>query len=315
MKRLWAASLCALSVSSVTSAIAAEPAACRDVRFADVGWSDIAATTGLASTVLEGLGYKPTKTIASVPITFAGVKSKQIDVFLGYWSPTMDPMIDPFKKAGQVNVLPTPNLTGAKYTLAVPDYAYQAGIKSFADIAKNYDKLGGKIYGIEPGNDGNALIKKMIDSNQYGLGKFKLVESSEAGMLVEVNRSIRDKKPIVFLGWEPHPMNVQMKIDYLAGGDDVFGPNYGEAKVLTVTPTDYDTRCPNVAKLVSNLQFTTDIENHVMLPIMNKTDANKAARAWLKANPAVLDKWLAGVKTFDGKEGLPAVKAYVAAGN
>jgi glycine betaine/proline transport system substrate-binding protein len=312
MKRLWAASLCALSVSSVTCVFAAEPATCRDVRFADVGWSDIAATTGLASTVLEGLGYKPTKTIASVPITFAGVKSKQIDVFLGYWSPTMDPMIDPFKKAGQVKVLPTPNLTGAKYTLAVPDYAYQAGIKSFSDIAKNYDKLGGKIYGIEPGNDGNALIRKMIDSNQYGLGKFKLVESSEAGMLVEVNRAIRDKKPIVFLGWEPHPMNVQMKIDYLSGGDDVFGPNYGEAKVMTVTPTDYSTRCPNVAKLVSNLHFTTDIENHVMLPIMNKTDPNKAARAWLKANPAVLDQWLAGVRTFDGKDGLPAVKAYVA---
>ena len=309
MKRLWLAPLCALSMSSV---LAAEPATCRDVRFADVGWTDIAATTGLASTVLEGLGYKPTKTIASVPITFAGVKSKQIDVFLGYWSPTMDPMIDPFKKSGQLAVLPTPNLTGAKYTLAVPDYAYQAGIKTFADIAKNYDKLDGKIYGIEPGNDGNALIKKMIDSNQYGLGKFKLVESSEAGMLVEVNRAARDKKPIVFLGWEPHPMNVQMKIDYLSGGDAVFGPNYGEAKVLTVTPSDYSARCPNVAKLVSNLQFTTDIENHVMLPIMNKTDPNKAAREWLKANPAVLDKWLAGVKTYDGKDGLPAVKAYVA---
>jgi glycine betaine/proline transport system substrate-binding protein len=309
MKRMWSASLCALAVST---AYAADPATCQTVHFADVGWTDIAATTGLASTVLEGLGYKPTKTIASVPITFAGVKSKQIDVFLGYWSPTMDPMIDSFRKAGQVKVLATPNLTGAKYTLAVPDYVYNAGLKSFSDIAKNYDKLDGKIYGIEPGNDGNALIKKMIDTNQYGLGKFKLVESSEAGMLVEVGRAIRDKKPIVFLGWEPHPMNVQMKIDYLSGGDDVFGPNYGEAKVLTVTPTDYETRCPNVAKLVSNLQFTTDIENHVMVPIMNKTDANKAAREWLKANPAVLDKWLAGVKTFDGKDGLPAVKAYVA---
>jgi len=309
MNRMWIAPLCALAVST---SYAADPAACRNVRFADVGWTDIAATTGLASTVLEGLGYKPTKTIASVPITFACVKNKQIDVFLGYWSPTMDPMIDPFRKAGQVKVLATPNLTGAKYTLAVPDYVYNAGLKSFSDIAKNYDKLDGKIYGIEPGNDGNALIKKMIDSNQYGLGKFKLVESSEAGMLIEVNRAIRDKKPIVFLGWEPHPMNVQMKIDYLSGGDDVFGPNYGEARVLTVTPTDYGARCPNVAKLVSNLQFTTDIENHVMVPIMNKSDANKAAREWLKANPAVLDKWLAGVTTFDGKDGLPAVKAYVA---
>jgi glycine betaine/proline transport system substrate-binding protein len=68
-----------------------------------------------------------------------------------------------------------------------------------------------------------------------------------------------------------------------------------------------------VAKLVDNLRFSTDIENHVMTPIMNKTDPNLAARQWLKANPAVLDKWLAGVKTFDGKDGLPAVKAYVAA--
>ena len=38
-------------------------------------------------------------------------------------------------------------------------------------------------------------------------------------------------------------------------------------------------------------------------------DGAKAATEWLKANPAILDTWLAGVTTFDGKEGLPAVKA------
>ncbi|MEM5331897.1 choline ABC transporter substrate-binding protein [Paraburkholderia sp. JHI2823] len=291
------------------SAYAADPAACKDVRFADVGWTDIAATTGVASTILGALGYTPTKTIASVPITFAGLKSKQIDVFLGYWSPTMDPMIEPFTKSGSIKVLSTPNLTGAKYTLAVPDYVYQGGLKSFQDIAKFADKLQGRIYGIEPGNDGNALIQKMIGANQYGLGKFKLVESSEAGMLVQVNRAVREKQWIVFLGWEPHPMNVQMKIDYLSGGDDVFGPNYGEARVLTAEPPDYAARCPNVAKFVSNLQFTTAIENHLMVPIANKVDPNKAAADWLRSNPQVLDNWLAGVTTLDGKPGLPAVRA------
>ncbi|MDN7997728.1 choline ABC transporter substrate-binding protein [Burkholderia multivorans] len=313
MKRLLIAAACGVGIAAApgSAVYAADPPVCKNVRFADVGWSDIAATTGLASTMLQGLGYNPTKTIASVPITFAGIKSKQIDVFLGYWSPTMDPIIQPFTKAGTIKVLATPNLTGAKYTLAVPDYVYQGGLKSFQDIQKYADKLNGKIYGIEPGNDGNALIKKMIDTNQFGLGKFKLVESSEAGMLVEVNRAIRDKQWIVFLGWEPHPMNVQMKIDYLTGGDDVFGPNYGEAKVLTATPPDYAQRCPNVAKFVSNLQFTTSIENHVMVPIMNKEDPNKAAKEWLKANPQSLDKWLAGVTTIDGKPGLPAVKAYL----
>ena len=55
------------------------------------------------------------------------------------------------------------NLEGAKYTLAVPTYLADKGLKDFADIAKFADDLDGKIYGIEPGNDGNRLILDMIE--------------------------------------------------------------------------------------------------------------------------------------------------------
>ncbi len=287
----------------------AEDASCKAVRFADVGWSDIAATTGMASVVLEGLGYKPSVTIASIPIAFAGLKNKQIDVFLGYWNPSMTPVIEPFVKAGQIKVLEQPNLVGAKYTLAVPQYLYDKGLKSFADIAKFERDLQGKIHGIEPGNDGNALIAGMIKDNKFGLKGFKLVESSEAGMLIEAQRAERSKKAIVFLGWEPHPMNVQMKMKYLGGGDDVFGPNFGEAKVYTAIPPSYEARCPNVTAFLKNLQFTTDIENQVMGPILEKVKPNLAARNFLKKKPAVLDQWLKGVKTFEGKDGLAEVSA------
>ncbi|QRX81506.1 choline ABC transporter substrate-binding protein [Glaciimonas sp. PAMC28666] len=297
------------ALALANAASASEPQACKNVRFADVGWTDIAATTGLASVVYDALGYHSTKTIASVPITFAGIKNKQIDIFLGYWSPTMDPMIAPFLKDNKLKVLGAPNLTGAKYTLAVPTYVFDAGLKTFADIAKYSKELDGKIYGIEPGNDGNAVILKMLGKNEFNLKSFKLIESSEAGMMVELGRAVKQKKWIVFLGWEPHPMNVQQKISFLTGGDDVFGPNYGEAKVYTVIPADYQTRCPNAGQLAQNLHFTTDMENQVMLPIMDRTDPEVAAKAWLKKNPEVLNKWLAGVKTFDGKDGLPVVKA------
>jgi glycine betaine/proline transport system substrate-binding protein len=304
----WAALTAMTMLSCTGAALAAEAPACQKVRFADVGWSDIAATTGLASVVLEGLGYKPTVTIASVPITFAGIKTKQIDAFLGYWNPSMTPMIEPFVKAKQIKVLDQANLVGAKYTLAVPEYLYNKGLKTFADIAKFHKELNGHIVGIEPGNDGNALIKGMIDKNMFGLKDFKLIESSEAGMLAEVQRAIRMQKGVVFLGWEPHPMNVQMKLRYLEGGDEVFGPNLGEAKVYTAMPTDYETRCPNVAQLLHKLSFTTEIENQVMVGIVNKGKPNDVARAWLKKNPAVLDTWLQGVKTYSGADGLPAVK-------
>ena len=281
------------------------------MRFVDIGWSDITATTALATTVFEGLGYNTTKTIASVPISFAGLKSKQIDVSLGYWSPLQDAMLESLVKAKSLAVLPTPNLAGAKTTLAVPTYAAEAGLKSFADIAKFHKELDGKIYGIEPGSSANAKVQEMIDKNSFGLKDFKLIQSSEAGMLAEVQRAVRQKEPIVFLGWEPHPMNIQMQMTYLEGGDAIYGPNYGETKVFTLVATDFMDRCPNAGKLVENLRFNTDMENRLMVPIMQKVNPAVAAKDFLKKNPQVLDKWLVGVKTVADKEALPAVKAHL----
>ncbi len=303
----------AATTEAAPAAVAAggEDATCATVKFADIGWTDITATTALSSVVLEGLGYKAEATIASVPIAFAGLKKGQIDAFLGYWSPSMTPILEPFLKEKAVTVLDKPNLVGAKYTLAVPKYAFDAGLKSFADIGKFSKELDGKIYGIEPGNDGNKLIADMITKDAFGLKSFKMVESSEAGMLTEVSRSVKDQKWIVFLGWAPHPMNVQQDIEYLSGGDDFFGPNFGEAKVLTVTSTDLATRCPNVNKFISNLEFNLDMEGQVMLPIMDKVNPNEAAKAWLAKNPGSLDAWLDGVTTKDGQPGLAAVKTHL----
>src|SRR5690606_32059839 len=141
-----------------------------------------------------------------VPVTYTSLKNKDIDVFLGNWMPTMTADIEPYLADKSVEQLRV-NLEGAKYTLAVPQYVADGGLKDSADIAKFKDQLNGKIYGIEPGNDGNRLIQDMIDSDAFGLKGFELVESSEQGMLAEVARATRSNKWIVFLGWEPHPMN------------------------------------------------------------------------------------------------------------
>ena len=287
---------------------AADPAACKEVRFSDVGWTDITATTGLASVVLEGLGYEPKATILSVPVTYQSLANNDLDVFLGNWMPTMEADIRPYLIKGTVETV-KPNLEGAKYTLAVPKYLYDQGLKSFADIHKFEDQLDGKIVGIEPGNDGNRLIQKMIDDNQFDLGGFELVESSEQGMLAEVSRATKRKKDIVFLGWEPHPMNVNYHLAYLSGGDDVFGPNYGGATVHTNVRKDYLQDCPNVGKFLENLTFTLPMESKVMGKILDDgEDADKAAAEYLKANPGVLATWLDGVTTIGGKDGQAAVK-------
>ena len=298
ISRIVAAAIPVLAMSGTT--FAAEPDSCKTVRFSDVGWTDITATTATASAILKGLGYTPTTTVLSVPVTYTSMHNKQIDVFLGNCKPYIDD-----KTVDLVGV----NLEGAKYTLAVPDYVFQDGLKTFADIAKYKDKLEGKVYGIEPGNDGNRLILDMIKADKFGMKGFEVVESSEQGMLSQVERATKRRQPIVFLGWEPHPMNVKYKIDYLSGGDDVSGPNFGGATVYTNERAGFSKECPNVGKLIAKLKFTLPMENTIMGAILfDSAEPEKAATDWLKANPAVLDTWLAGVNTAEGEPGLPAVK-------
>jgi len=292
-----------------TPGLAAEPQSCSTVRFSDVGWTDITATTAATSVVLKALGYTPKTQVLSVPVTYTSLKNKDIDVFLGNWMPTMEADIKPYREDGSVETVGV-NLEGAKYTLAVPKYTYDAGLKTFADIAKFKDKLKGKIYGIEPGNDGNRLILDMINKNAFGLKGFEVVESSEQGMLSQVARVNRRKTDIVFLGWEPHPMNANFDMKYLDGGDDFFGPNLGGATIYTNVRKGYTTECPNVGALLKNLVFTLKMENEIMGAILNDNiEADKAATTWIKANPGVLNTWLKGVTTQKGGNGLAAVKS------
>ena len=202
------------------------------------------------------------------------------------------------------------NLEGAKYTLATDRVGADMGIKDFADIAKHKADLDNKIYGIEPGNDGNRLILDMINKDAFGLKGFELVESSEQGMLAQVARAVKAKKPIIFLGWEPHPMNANFDMTYLTGGDDYFGPNLGGATVYTNVRAGWPKECPNAGKLVTNMKFTLKMENEIMGSILDDgMDPEKAAVKWLKANPGVIGPWLDGVTTNDGGDAMAAVKS------
>ncbi|WP_439155678.1 choline ABC transporter substrate-binding protein [Yoonia sp.] len=302
------------STLSVLALVAASPALadCDTITFSDVGWTDITATTAATSVVLDALGYDTDIKLLSVPVTYISLAEGDVDVFLGNWMPTMEADIAPYREAGTVDTVRA-NLEGAKYTLAVNRAAADMGIASFADIAANADALDGKIYGIEPGNDGNRLILDMIEADAFGLNGFAVAESSEQGMLAQVDRASGRGEPIVFLGWEPHPMNANFDMSYLEGGDDWFGPNLGGATVYTNTRAGFVDECPNVGALLTNLEFTLAMENEIMGAILNDgADPADAATAWLAANPDAYAGWLDGVTTKDGGDAAAAVAAKLA---
>jgi glycine betaine/proline transport system substrate-binding protein len=305
----------ALMLAGTSRAVgAADPPACRVVRLSDIGWTDVSSTTALVAALLGQIGYEPKVTVLSLPVTYASMKNRDIDVFLGNWMPSEEADRKPYVEDGSVEVIRA-NLTGAKYTLAVPAYTYDAGLKDFSDIHRYADTLHHSIYGIEPGNDGNRNILGMLAKNLFELGDFKLVESSEQGMLAEVERAFRDHAPIVFLAWDPHPMNMRFDLRYLSGGDATFGPNYGGATVYTNSRAGYSKECPNIGQLLHNLEFTTKGESEMMAGILDEHLAPEvAAQRWLKSHPNDVSRWLVGVRTFDGRPALSALAVSTVAG-
>lgn len=300
-KLLLASAMLAIGAAA---AQAAEPDSCKTVRMADVGWSDNTAQNGLFKTVLKGLGYTPEDQVLALPVIIESLKNKDLDLFLDNWMPSNAANVQPYLDAKTIEML-NANLSGAGYGPVVPDYVAAAGVKDVKDLAANADKFEKKFYGIEPGNDGNKIVQAKIDDPANGLQGWELVESSEQGMLAQAQKSMKKQEWIAFLGWTPHPVMGKMKLVYLTGFEN---DGFGDAQIKTLTRAGYSAECANVGKLLANLKFELPMESAIMEQIDAKVDGEVAAADWLKANPAVLDTWLAGVTTTDGQDGAAAVK-------
>lgn len=301
----------ALALIAAAPALADDPASCGTVRFSDPGWTDITATNGVATALLQGLGYTPDLRTLSVPVGYEALKNGDTDLFLGNWMPAQQKFRDDLDASGRTEEL-VQNLTGAKFTLAVTAAAADLGVQDFADLDGHKDAFQGKIYGIEPGAPANQTIQAMIEADKFGLGDWELVESSEQGMLAQVQRNDSAGTPSVFLAWAPHPMNVALDITYLSGGDEEFGPDYGGATVHTLARKEWAAACPNAAKLFGQLVFTVEMENLLMGKILDEgMDPTQAAKGWIAENPDAVAAWLDGVTTLDGKPGAEAVMASV----
>lgn len=263
---------------------------CQLVRFADVGWTDVSVTTAITAQILEGYGYQTDRKLLSVPVTFRALKDGDVDVFLGNWMPSMAADIKPYVVDGDLETIQT-ILKGAKFTLAVPSYVAEAGVTSFRDLERFRPQFGGKIYGIEPGNDGNRLIQNLIESPDFKLGTWKLMESSEQAMLAEVIQAVEEKKWIVFLAWSPHPMNNKVNLQYLKDGDQFFGAQFGNAQVFINTRRQYSVECPVLGRFFRTLEFTIDEVNELMEMVMDGLSPDAAATKWIAEHGARVKSW------------------------
>ena len=107
------------------------------------------------------------------------------------------------------------------------------------------DQFERKIFTIEPGAAVNENVRRMLDGGAYGLTGWEMVGPSEQGVLGQVDRAIRGKEWILFIAWEPHPMNTKLDFTYLPGADDLLNlqsrQRHGPDLSRTAFPADAPT--------------------------------------------------------------------------
>ena len=306
MKRMRRMTITLLVLGVVLLVGIHQASAASKIRFGYVDWPGVTVKTTVASKILEFLGYDTDMKSLAVPVVFKGISSGDLDVFLGGWLPTMKSIAEKYFKDGSI-VPVTINLDETIYTLAVPKYAWDAGCKSHADLAKFADKFDKKIVGIEPGNDGNQIVLDMINNNTYGLKGWKLIEASTEAMMIAVGAAFKREEWVCWLGWSPHWMNLAYDVKYLEDPEHLWGSD--PEVVKTLARSGFEKENPNPYLFFRQLRVTPEIQGYwIDQYSRQKKNAEAVALDWIKGNLGIVDQWVYGVTAADGSRGRDALR-------
>ncbi|MBS9402694.1 ABC transporter substrate-binding protein [Halomonas sp. TRM85114] len=272
-------------------------------------WPGITVKTQIAEQLLESLGYDTSSQELGLQVVYQGMESGDIDVFLGGWMPAQREMFTPREESGAiVNV--GNNVDGAQMTLAVPEYLYDQGIQSFADLDENREMFDGDIHGFGAGSAASEILNAAIDEDAWGLGDWRLVDTSTVGMLSAAQDAISREEPIVWVGWTPHWMNLALPMRYLDDPKDLFGENNGESEVLTLMRGDYAEANPNLVTFFEQFSFSAEEQSWMIREFgQEERDAEEVARDWINENTERVEAMLDGVTHRDGEAAWPIVEA------
>ncbi|SFG28314.1 glycine betaine ABC transporter substrate-binding protein [Sporolactobacillus nakayamae] len=154
-----------------------------------------------------------------------------------------------------------------------------------------------KIIGIDPGAGEMKLTDQVV--KDYELSNWTVQSGSEATMTASLEKAIKKKQPIVVTGWTPHWMFQKYDLKYLKDPKGIYGKS---EEIHTIIHKGFDKKDPNAVKVLDQFSWAPDDMSKVMLDIQKGTDADKAARKWVKENQKKVDEWTKGAKKVSGKK-------------
>jgi len=264
--------------------------ASKSLTLGSIGWDENIAVSNLTKVVLgDEMGYDvQLKGPLDLGPMFQGLSSGDLQAFQDVWLPNHEQYLNKPQIKPRVEVLKPWYQGTTKFGITV--LSYMEGITSIADLPKAGTD---EITGIEPG----AAFMPVVEDDvipAYNLD-MKLVTSSTAGMLAEVQKKNAAKEPIVFTGWSPHWMNLKYNIVYLDDPKDAQGAFDNPSKITCAINKDLKTDDPAAYTYLKNISLNEDQINEIEAEI-NKAGEEKGARAWYKKNKDVVKPWLDAAK-------------------
>lgn len=279
------------------------------MKFGVPPWPGVTVKTAVATQILDAMGYDTKQFEVGPTIVYKGLTTGDVDAYLAAWMPAQKNMFDPLVEKDKIDVVAV-NLDQAQIGLSVPDYVWEAGVKSVADLDRYADKFDHTIYGIEPGSAMNTSTEEIIENDVAGLGDWNVQGSTTPTMLSAVQDRVRQGQWVVFHGWKPHWMNVAIDMDYL---EPVPGTEklINKSTIYTVVSNDFLKRFPQAHAFLKKFYVTSDMQSSWIHSFgYKKVAAEEVAHDWIAANMDEVAKWLEGVKSADGsKPAIDAVKA------
>ena len=259
-----------------------------------IGWNENIAVSTLTQVVMQdNLGYEEVQIKGPLELgpLFQGVAGGDLQAFQDVWLPNHEEYLSNPQIKNDVELLDPWYEGQTAYGIAVPDY--MDNIQSLADLNQAGTD---EITGIEPSAAFHPVIKNKVIPG-YNLD-MKLVESSTAAMLSELDKAYQAKEPIVFLGWSPHWMNAEYDFHYLDDPKGLEKPFSEPSKVTTVVNENLADDDPQAYAFLKAISLDEEQVNTIEAEI-NKAGADspeKGVSNWLKDNQDVVQPWVKAAK-------------------
>jgi glycine betaine/proline transport system substrate-binding protein len=258
-----------------------------------IGWTENIAVSNLTMVALgDEMGYDvQLKGPLDLGPMFQGLASGDLNAFQDVWLPNHETYLNKPQIKPQVEVLDPWYEGTTKFGITV--LSYMKGITSIEDLPKAGTK---EITGIEPGAAFMPVIEDTVIP-EYNLD-MKLVTSSTAAMLAEVQKKNAAKEPIVFTGWSPHWMNLKYDIVYLDDPKNAQGAFDDPSKITCAVNKDLASDDPAAYAFLKSISLDEDQINEIEAEMNEAGTGNeeKGVENWYKKNRDVVKPWVDAAK-------------------